>query len=63
VPKIVGFLGGFPGNFWGGFRQLLCWFCVSDLATLKPEAPFVFVVVCNVSRMCNFYLVRLRSLS
>jgi len=34
VPKIVGFLGGFPGNFWAVFRQLLCGFCVSDLATL-----------------------------
>jgi len=28
------FLGGFPGNFWAVFRRLLCWFCVSDLATL-----------------------------
>jgi len=34
VPKIVGFLGDFPGNFWAVFRRLLCWFCVSDLATL-----------------------------
>jgi len=42
VPKIVGFLGGFPGNFWADFRRLLCWFCVSDLATL-----FVVVYICR----------------
>jgi len=38
VPKIVGFFGRFSGKFlgrfWAVFRQLLCGFCVSDLATL-----------------------------